>query len=308
VAQGSAWVVQQAARLRHSVYMMYADLQQFFPRVNRACLRIGELAHGLPAEVVQLAAAIYGADGRDPRVARCVYDSEGGLSEAFRNGLGTLMGCPLSTDRARIFLNSLVVAIEAAARGVRLWGSGWTRHDDTCVRWERRLTQLMLADDWLGVFESVGELRAAWDVWRMWEPMTGARLGIVAAADKTVVTGVQYDERGRARTVPDPLLVTVDGRKVPLWSPERAYKHVGAWRSADASEKAGRRAFAKCLRRAVARVRGMRRPTWYQFMIVTEAFFGGYANFYLQSMFMNADELDKLEATWRNATRAPIAG
>ena len=86
-------------------------------------MRVGDIAHGLPGEVIELALAIYGLNADDPRVAQCRYDSAGGLSGEFPNGIGTLMGCPLSTDEARIFLNCLVLAIHAVGRGVRLWGA-----------------------------------------------------------------------------------------------------------------------------------------------------------------------------------------
>ena len=102
VAQASAWLVQQARVLRQPLWLLYADLAQFFPRVHRGCLRVAELAHGLPVAVVKLAADIYGEHSGDPRVARCVYDSDGGFGGEFVNGQGTLMGCPLSTDRPRI--------------------------------------------------------------------------------------------------------------------------------------------------------------------------------------------------------------
>ena len=41
----------------------------------------------------------------------CRYDSAVGLSEAYRNHVGALMGCVCSPDRCKILLNSLVVAI-----------------------------------------------------------------------------------------------------------------------------------------------------------------------------------------------------
>jgi hypothetical protein len=207
VAQASAWMVQQARALRHPIYMLYADLSQFFPRVHRGCLRIAEVAAGLPEPVVRLAAMIYGEHVDDPRVAKCVYDSDGGFGGAFANGQGTLMGCPLSTDRARLFLNSIVAAIEMTAKGVRLWGSQTAGRDGG---W-RRVAQLMCADDWLGTFESVEELRAAWGLWCLWEPITGAKVGI-KAADKTVLTGMRFGDNGCVMAVEDPVLTTGDRR------------------------------------------------------------------------------------------------
>jgi ribonuclease HI len=295
VAQASAWMVQQARALRHPIYMLYADLSQFFPRVHRGCLRIAEVAAGLPEPVVRLAAMIYGEHADDPRVAKCVYDSDGGFGGAFANGQGTLMGCPLSTDRARLFLNSIVAAIEMTAKGVRLWGSQTAGRDGG---W-RRVAQLMCADDWLGTFESVEELRAAWGLWCLWEPITGAKVGI-KAADKTVLTGMRFGDNGCVMAVEDPVLTTGDGRVVPVRPPSYAYKHLGQWRRADASDITARKKLRASMGQAVRRVKQMPRSvTRYQALIVSDALVGGLACFYLAGMYITMGEAEKMEASWR---------
>jgi hypothetical protein len=52
------------------------------------------------------------------------YDTDAGLGRAFHNRLGCLMGCPLSPDKAKLLLNSIIVAISLQVKGVRLWGEG----------------------------------------------------------------------------------------------------------------------------------------------------------------------------------------
>ena len=293
VAQASGWLTQQSRLLGSPLYMLYADLAQFFPRVHRGCLHVAELAHGLPVEVARLAALVYGRHADDPNAARCVYDSEGGFGGEYVNGQGTLMGCPLSTDRARLFLNSIVVAIELTAKGVPLWNSA--EADGT---W-RRISQLMCADDWLGCFEDVGQLRAAWALWTLWEPITGAKVGI-KAADKTVLTGVTYDEQGRPQAVIDPGLRTVDGRAVPVRPPSYAYKHLGHWRRADASDLTARTKFRASTSSAIKRIRQMPRSvTRSQLMTVSDALLGGSACFYLAGTYVTFEEADKIEARWR---------
>ena len=295
VALGSAWATQQASVLSQSIWLLYIDMAQFFPRIHRECLKIGELAHGLPDEVVRLAARVYGAHVDDPNVAKCVYDSSGGLSESFSNGCGALMGCPLSTDRARIFLNSIVVAIDSTVRGFKLWGADGAR---VAGEW-RRVAQLMAADDWLGIFDDAGELRKAWALWVAWEPMVGAKLGI-KAADKTVLTGALRRD-GRVFTVPDPGLYTTDGRKVPVRPPSYAYKHVGKWRRGDGCDRTARSKFVQAIKGAISRVRAMHcSATRRQLMVVSSALIGGLAECYLQDTYLTFDECDALEAAWRN--------
>ena len=295
VGIASGWAAQQARQCGSTFYLLYADLAQFFPRVHRRCLRVAEVAHGIPTKVLALAAAIYGEHADDPRVARCVYDSAGGFSDTFPNGVGVLMGCPLSTDRARLFLNSIVCAIELTAKGMRLWGCKGGREEES---W-RRVAQLMCADDWCGVFEDERELRVAWQLWRAWEPLTGAKLGI-KAADKTVLTGAAYDAQGRPVAVRNPRLTTVDGREVPLRPPNHPYKHLGRWRCADGSMAASRKEFTKAFHGALRRLKAMRnRATRYQFLLVSAALLGGAADHYLQDTFLTFKEADALEAKWR---------
>ena len=280
--------------------MLFADLSTFFPRIQREGSTIADLSVGLPQEVVDIALAIYGQGSDDPRAVRCRYDSSGGLSDSFVNGVGALMGCPLSTDRARIFLNAVIIAIQVHTHGLRLWGSagdsdGW-----------RRVSQLVCADDWLGLYESAAELRKAWAIWCLWEPMTGAKVGI-KAADKTVLCGVAYDDRGKPRTPRDPMLKTADGRRVPMRGFDYAYSHLGRARCAGASRAAAFKKLKKSFMAAVTRVRRLKRATHHQVMVVSEALIGGCAGFYLQDLFLTWKEADELEAKWRRAYNDAMA-
>ena len=274
---------------RVMVIVAHPDDADFGPSATLAAwIRAGSVGH-----LVCCTSGDAGAD--DPRVAKCVYDSDGGLGGAFANGQGTLMGCPLSTDRARLFLNSIVAAIEMTAKGVRLWGSQTAGRDGG---W-RVVAQLMCADDWLGTFESVEELRAAWGLWCLWEPITGAKVGI-KAADKTVLTGMRFGDNGCVMAVEDPVLTTGDGRVVPVRPPSYAYKHLGQWRSADASDITARKKLRASMGRAVRRVKQMpRNVTRYQALIVSDALVGGLASFYLAGMYITMGEAEKMEASWR---------
>ena len=92
----------------------------------------------LPVEVVRLTSALFGQLTGE-------YDSAHGLGDKFNIYMGVLMGCVLSPDRAKILLNTVLLAISATARGVALWGAGGVR----------RILQVAYADDWAGVCSSV---------------------------------------------------------------------------------------------------------------------------------------------------------
>ena len=49
-----AAVIQQAQRLRQSIWILYVDLATFFPRIDREALTVAEVLIGLPPEVIDL--------------------------------------------------------------------------------------------------------------------------------------------------------------------------------------------------------------------------------------------------------------
>ena len=79
----------------------------------RKVLTVAEMVHGLPREVTELALAIYGTAENRSEAVTCHYDSAAGLGRGFKNWMGALMGCVLSPDKAKILLNTIVVAIAA---------------------------------------------------------------------------------------------------------------------------------------------------------------------------------------------------
>ena len=112
--------IQQAKRLQHPLWILYIDLATFFPKIRRDLASIAELLTGLPDDVVRLTELVYGAH-KDPESAvKCQYDTAAGLGEPFANYIGRLMGCPLSPASAKILLNSILIAICATVKGVRV--------------------------------------------------------------------------------------------------------------------------------------------------------------------------------------------
>jgi hypothetical protein len=119
-----AHVIQQSRRLQRPLYLLFTDISTFFLACDRGALKVAEVLHGLPQEVCKLVLLIYGSAEQPEEATTCHYDSAGGLGEGFQNWMGALMGCVLSPDRAKLLLNTVVVAIQAVVKGVRLWGYG----------------------------------------------------------------------------------------------------------------------------------------------------------------------------------------
>ena len=296
-----AGVIQQSARHKQPLWLLYIDLATFFGRVDREVLTVAELLHGLPPEVVELTARIYGTAVRPEEAVTCHYDSAAGLGDGFKNWMGALMGCVLSPDRCKLLLNSVIVAIDAICKGVRLWGHG----DEGDVDTWRRIAQVAFADDWCGSYSTVGELRKAWSIWRAWEAISGSKLGVKKKL-KTVVTGVQY-VNGVATCPEDPLLKMRDGSYMPFARHDECYKHLGKLRRADGSDEDAWSHPTMGLRHkllaAVARLRRMRRPSINDFMLVSNALIGGLAGYYLQTIYITFEQAEEVESKWRAVYR-----
>ena len=79
----AAHIIQQRRRMGKPLYLLFIDLATFFPRVDRGACEVAELLVGLPKEVIELTALIYGAADDPEGAINCQYDSAGGLGEPF---------------------------------------------------------------------------------------------------------------------------------------------------------------------------------------------------------------------------------
>ena len=290
-------VIQQARRMGTSLYMLYTDLSTFFPRCDRQCIEIAELMAGLPTEVQELTALIYGTAANPEDAIKCQYDSAGGLGDKFPNHMGALMGCVLSPDRAKLLLNSLIVAIKATCRGVRLWGHG-SMGEVGADRWERILS-IAFADDMLGTFESEAELRKAWEIWRTWEIISGCKIGVDRVLKaKTAVTGVRWVD-GKAEPVLDPLLATEDGGYVPFLMHDECYKYLGKAQRADGDERETWTRTARKFDAALGRLKKMGKVSENEFIMASDALLGGLAEFYFMTMYASFEQAEEVEKKWR---------
>ena len=71
--------IDQARRLRHPLYVIYVDLARYFPKCNREAVKAAEVLAGLPKEVFNLVALIYGSATNKAACVECQYESEAGL-------------------------------------------------------------------------------------------------------------------------------------------------------------------------------------------------------------------------------------
>ena len=107
-------------------------------------LKACELWHGLPESVADLATLIYGAADDPENAVKCQFDSAAGLGAAFSNPRGAHMGCVLSPDKAKVWVNSIIVAIHASVKGVKMYGWG---DEESAETW-REAKQARYGDDW----------------------------------------------------------------------------------------------------------------------------------------------------------------
>ena len=279
VALMASLLLQGGRRELRWVYLLFVDIRKFFPAIDRTNLTFAEMFHGVPRAVTELVAAIFGE-------MMGVYDSAHGTCEDFGIFMGALMGCVLSPDRAKLILDTVVVAIRLHTRGVLPWGGNG-----------KSISQLVFCDDWLGIFDTLEDLLAAWAVWCVWELVSGCRLGVEKMA-KTVVGGGMW-EKGRMRSIPDPELRLSDGTLVPFMTVDQMYVHVGIPRTADGG---GRRARAKIVRLFnlfIERLAGVGRTRRVEFVQASNCIVRGVGGFFGAAVWGSFEWADRLEGGWR---------
>ena len=289
-----ALVTQQAARLGHPLYVLYIDLATMFPKIPRDLSSMADLWLGLPEEVVRLVEKIFpSVEGHS---VQCQYDSAAGLGKPFSNHVGRLMGDVLAPDQAKIFLNTVIIAIRAVVRGVTLWGSTSTDIDGLV----KSVLELSYADDWAGCTLSLVELRKFWVVWQHWEVVSGSKVGVKGTL-KTAVTGVQYIN-GVATDVEDPLLPLHDGKlsHVPFLRCDELYKYLGNWRSVSGKWKPGWAKRKGKYAAAIRRIAQMHKPTRSDVVVVADGILGGITSYYGATEYLSWAQAEELEAIFRS--------
>ena len=115
-------VLDHAHLLLHFLLVIYADIQRFFPSMDRGYVLLAEQWRGLPRDVREATLALY-------HDSCFLYETEHGLAEGaarpaagsggvefdfttVQSRCGYFQGCLLSTEKAKIFMASLSEAID----------------------------------------------------------------------------------------------------------------------------------------------------------------------------------------------------
>ena len=284
-------ILGQARELKHSIYILFLDLKQFFPAIKRQQRTAAEYFIGLPQEVVRLAKAVF-----ERMTAK--FDTAHGLSDSFGILGGDLMGCVLSPSHARCLLTSVSVAIAAVSSGVRVWG---------CDRRARHVAQTMMADDWAGFNTTEESLQAQWAVWVDYAMASGSPIG-VAGLEKTVVTAARFTE-GKWVDVPVKLKIPRGSggfddlpEVVPQLPLLEAYPHMGILRSICGGRHHMRKKLRKGVAALVSKVRKVKFDKG-QHIQCANCLKGSYVGYYAAAYGLTMAEAEELEKIWRAVFR-----
>ena len=221
--------------LSHLLIVIYADIQRFFPSMDRGFVLLSEQWRGLPRDVRDATLALY-------HDACFLYETEHGLAEGValpERGLdrgdlafttvqsrcGYFQGCLLSTEKAKIFMASLSEAIDTVigGGGVRFWngthGGG------------RRYPSVLCADDLLGSVTSWAAGRVFFLILNEWAAVSASHFGVTDDASKTTYSAIIIDGSGVPQEAPAPpeflAAAIIGGRAVPRLAYDATYAHVG---------------------------------------------------------------------------------
>ena len=237
-------VLDHAHLLSHLLIVIYGDIRRFFPSMDRDFVLISEQWRGLPRDVREATLALYDDS--------CIlYETEHGLAEGtarsgggrgggdfdfttMRSRCGYFQGCFLSTEKAKIFMASLIEAIDTmvSGGGVRMWNG--TR------RGGRRYPSILCADDLLGDVTSWAAAAVFVLIMDEWAAASASHFGITDDASKTAYAAVTFDGSGVPHDAPAPpsflAVAFIRGRAIPRLPFDVAYTHVGDPRKLDGDQ------------------------------------------------------------------------
>ena len=216
-------VLDHAHLLSHFLLAIYADIQRFFPSMDRGYVLIAEQWRGLPRDVREATLALYHDScflyetehGLAEGVTRPAGDS-GGVDFDFttvQSRCGYFQGCLLSTEKAKIFMASLSEAIDTmlGGGGVRLWNGTF--------QGGRRYPSVLCADDLLGSVTSWAAGIVFMRLLDEWADVSASHFGITDDASKTAFSAVFVDGSGVPHEAPAPpaflAAARIGGRAIP---------------------------------------------------------------------------------------------
>ena len=186
-AMVASYAMDHAHLLRHLLIVVYADIQRFFPAMDRDFLILAQQWYGLPADVREATRSLY-------ENACMLYETAHGLADFCFDTLhmttGRVQGCRLSTEEAKIFLSSLAEAIDVVAggSGVRFWcGAG---------EGTRRIASVFCADDVAGMLTSWSGSSAFVAILDEWATVSASVCGIdLKECSKTTYSALSWSRQ-----------------------------------------------------------------------------------------------------------------
>ena len=178
-----------ALLLQNVAIFVYGDIKRFFPAMDRDYVLCAEQWYGLPEDVRDATRALY-------QDACMMYETEHGLADFDFHTLhmtcGSIQGCLLSTEKAKIFLSSLhAEAIDTivGSGGVRFWNG--VRNGGS------REAAAFCADDLVGMLTSWDSASRFFDVLSEWAEVTASKFGIEQCS-KTTWSALDHTDRRSA--------------------------------------------------------------------------------------------------------------
>jgi hypothetical protein len=304
-ARGAAMVgglaLDQALLLGHLLIGIYGDIKRMFPSMDRDVVMLSEMWYGLPRDVRDATRALY-------QNACMMYETEHGLPEFDFQTLhmttaGAIQGCVLSTEKAKLFLNSLAEAFSvlAGGGGIRFWnghnGGG------------RRETSTFCADDLLGMVTCWSGATAFVAVIDEWRAATASAFGIEGYS-KTTYSAVMVDPYGvpAEAVAPDGLSLRIAGEPIPRLPCDAVYSHIGDRRRFDGEQDAELSQVTQLCHGWLKRMESMSRCSKREFAELTNGGFGAFIGAYAHCAPLTFKEGEAIEKTRRGLYRRRFRG
>jgi hypothetical protein len=303
-ARGAAMVggfaLDQALLLCHLLIGIYGDIKRMFPSMDRDVVLLSEMWFGLPRDAREATRALY-------QDACMMYETEHGLPDfdfqTLHMTTGAIQGCLLSTEKAKLFLNSLAEAFNvlAGGGGIRFWNG--RRNGGV------RETSTFCADDLLGMVTCWPAATAFVAVIDEWRGTTASAFGIEGYS-KTTYSAVDVGADGTPRdaVAPDGLVLRVNGEPIPRLPFDEWYAHIGDRRKFNGEQDAELAQVTSLCQGWLRRMERMSRCSKQEFTELSNGGFGAFIGAYAHCAPLTFAEGDEIEKSRRKLYRRRFRG
>ena len=277
------FALDQAHLLRFLLVGVYGDVRRFFPSMDRQYVLLAEAWYGLSEDVRVGTMRLYSD-------ACMRYETAHGMADFDFSTLhfqgGSIQGCLISTEKAKIFLNSLAEALNLLVDGVRFWnGSSGGRHVDS----------VFCADDLLGLNTSWSSTARYVSVLDEFSHVSASHFGI-DGYKKTVIQALTFDAAGKPcdASPPPDMSFTIRGVPIPIAPIDAVYAHIGDRRRFDGAQTQAKAHVRGLLMAWLAGVRRMAKLSPREFTELTNVGFASIIGPYaarLPLSFKDAEEM-----------------